>query len=117
MQLYDNNQFHQAVCGTDGKTYKSECQLKRRACRQETTSLSVAYKGHCQSKFSGSLFRFFILLPNNFSRLGRCCRSRENKIPFLSAFICASIKKPIDIMHELWFKLKTNENGTPTTDG
>lgn len=47
--LYDNNQFHQAVCGTDGKTYKSECQLKRRACRQETTSLSVAYKGHCQT--------------------------------------------------------------------
>ena len=39
-----------AVCGTDNKTYKNECQLKKRACRQENPNLVVAYKGHCQSE-------------------------------------------------------------------
>ncbi|XP_055320206.1 uncharacterized protein LOC129577357 isoform X2 [Sitodiplosis mosellana] len=51
LPLYDNNQFHRAataVCGTDGRTYKTECQLRRRACRQESTTLSLAYKGQCQ---------------------------------------------------------------------
>ncbi|XP_031634012.1 follistatin isoform X2 [Contarinia nasturtii] len=49
LHLYDNNQFHRAVCGTDGKTYKTECQLRKIACRQESTSLLVAYKGQCQT--------------------------------------------------------------------
>jgi hypothetical protein len=38
------------ICGSDGKTYKNECQLRKRACRQENKILDVAYKGHCQSK-------------------------------------------------------------------
>lgn len=51
--IHKNNHQHPkdvAVCGTDNKTYKNECQLKKRACRQENPNLVVAYKGHCQSK-------------------------------------------------------------------
>ena len=38
------------VCGTDGKTYKNVCKLKRRVCRKGYQDLSVAYSGQCQSK-------------------------------------------------------------------
>ncbi|KAF4521048.1 hypothetical protein B566_EDAN008120 [Ephemera danica] len=34
------------ICGTDGKTYKSECELRRAAC-QAQEMISVAYKGDC----------------------------------------------------------------------
>lgn len=37
------------VCGTDGKSYKSLCRLKKRACKKGSHELAVAYNGHCQS--------------------------------------------------------------------
>jgi hypothetical protein len=39
------------VCGSDFKTYKNECQLRKRACRQENKKLDVSHKGFCQSEF------------------------------------------------------------------
>jgi len=39
------------VCGTDGKSYKSLCRLKKRACKKGSHELAVAYNGHCQSEY------------------------------------------------------------------
>ncbi|XP_024935469.1 follistatin-A isoform X2 [Cephus cinctus] len=37
------------VCGTDGRSYRSLCRLKKRACKKGSHELAVAYNGHCQS--------------------------------------------------------------------
>ncbi|XP_015609865.1 follistatin-related protein 3 isoform X4 [Cephus cinctus] len=36
------------VCGTDGRSYRSLCRLKKRACKKGSHELAVAYNGHCQ---------------------------------------------------------------------
>lgn len=38
------------VCGTDGVSYKSHCRLKKRSCRTRDQSLTVNYRGPCQSE-------------------------------------------------------------------
>ncbi|XP_065168062.1 follistatin isoform X1 [Atheta coriaria] len=38
-----------AVCGTDGRSYRNVCRLKKRACRRRNSNLSIAYYGFCQS--------------------------------------------------------------------
>ncbi|XP_011504277.1 PREDICTED: follistatin-A isoform X2 [Ceratosolen solmsi marchali] len=41
------------VCGTDGRTYRSLCKLKRRICRKGFHELAVAYGGQCRSSCAG----------------------------------------------------------------
>lgn len=36
------------VCGTNGKTYPHECDLKRKACRERRPDIEVAYDGNCK---------------------------------------------------------------------
>lgn len=38
------------ICGTDGRSYRNICRLRKRACRRKSHSLAIAYSGTCQSK-------------------------------------------------------------------
>ena len=35
------------VCGTDGESYRSKCELKEAACKTQNADLAVASQGKC----------------------------------------------------------------------
>ncbi|XP_050293514.1 follistatin isoform X2 [Anthonomus grandis grandis] len=37
------------LCGTDGRTYRNWCRMRKKSCKQKLRNLSVAYYGVCQS--------------------------------------------------------------------
>lgn len=55
---FENTVF--PVCGTDRRTYRNECHLKRRSCRRNR-HVTIAYKGSC-----GMVILCFILLSVKF---------------------------------------------------
>lgn len=40
------------VCGTDGRSYKNICRLRKGACRRRSSTLTVDYNGLCQSMYA-----------------------------------------------------------------
>lgn len=61
------------VCGSDGRSYKNVCRLKKRACRRRSNNLSIAYYGTCQSEsYIVPLFCFYFFFFAKLTFAGSC---------------------------------------------
>jgi agrin len=74
------------ICGTDGRTYGSECELYGQACNS-ATSIRIAYKGYC---FNGSVCSGF-RCPNN----KQCNVNQDNKPVCVCSQSCPSEYAPV----------------------
>ncbi|XP_071054404.1 follistatin isoform X2 [Onthophagus taurus] len=72
------------VCGTDGRTYKNVCRLRKRACRKRATDLTVAYYGICQNscdKISCPSGKHCLLDQNLSPHCVRCLKKCPGALP------------------------------------
>ncbi|KRT85546.1 hypothetical protein AMK59_907, partial [Oryctes borbonicus] len=76
------------ICGSDGRTYKNICRLKKRACRKRSNDLSVAYYGTCQNSCDK------ITCPS-----GRVCLLDQNLSPH--CIKCARKCPPVAARHQV----------------
>lgn len=81
------------VCGTDGRSYRNVCRLKKRACRRPSSSLTVAYHGYCQSsceKIQCPTGKYCLLDQNLSPHCVRCSPRCPPKTPGTSRQVCGA---------------------------
>ncbi|CAH1164659.1 unnamed protein product [Phaedon cochleariae] len=80
------------VCGTDGRSYRNVCRLRKHACRKRSHSLTVAYKGMCQSscdRISCPAEKHCLLDQNLMPHCAQCSRRCQSR-PKRRQAVCGS---------------------------
>ncbi|XP_066583097.1 follistatin-A [Prorops nasuta] len=90
------------VCGTDGRSYKSLCRLKKRACKKGSRDLTVDYHGHCQRSCGRvrcgqgrSCLLDQNLSPHCVSCALRCPQARSHQVAAAALFIPEAVARPV----------------------
>nr|XP_023017450.1 follistatin-like [Leptinotarsa decemlineata] len=83
------------VCGTDGRSYRNICRLRKMSCRRKSHSLAVAYKGTCQTHATCTKVRCRqdqSCLKDSKTGMPRCASCSESCLPrnAMRGPICAS---------------------------